>query len=250
MFKKIKNILERILVSDIVYNLLVKNAIHQEFMKVNKYWLCVSSQSNYLKCLLYWKIYERREVKFIKKYLIRDICTIELGASLGLTTTTICSILGEGVNVYSVEANPKIVTYLQKTKEKNNLINLNIISAAIDYSSSKQVNFILDDRNLASRKGVTDDCILVNTIKLSDIVKSNKIDEYNLVCDIEGAEVEMLLMEKDNATLRNCKMIIMEVHETVFEEQKYDITKISNLINDSFSMKHIASLGNIRVFGK
>lgn len=250
MIKSLKKLIENALTSAFVYNFFVKNAIREGFIKVNNVFIYVQDQSPYLLCLLYWRIYERREVKLIKEQLIKNITTIELGASLGLTTASICSAVQSNVNIYSVEANPKLIPFLEKTKSKNNFNSLTIISAAVDYSDKGKIEFLLDERNLGSHKEASNNSILVDTIKLSDITAKYNISEFCLVCDIEGAEVEMLLNETDSNTINNCQLIIMELHEIVYNNKLYHFDDIAALVCEKFAMVCTESIQNSRMFKK
>jgi len=51
----------------------------------------------------------------------------------------------------------------------------------------------------------------VDMLSLNSVLTTYTIDEYILICDIEGAEAQLLI--SDLEFLKNCQQIIIETHE-------------------------------------
>lgn len=245
-----KKAAERLLVSDWVYRHVVRPSIRDGMIKTPYGFLCVGEQARYVHSMIYWRQYERREIRLIQRHLRRDLPVIDLGASLGVTTTAICATVGKGATVVSVEANPNLMPCLARTKEQNAFDNLELISAAVDYSGAPDVPFIVYGANLGSHKGYSDDAESVPTVRLSDIVSRYGFGQYSLVCDIEGAEVEMACRETDAATLNGCAQMIIELHHTSYEGRAFTPSDAADLIADKFRMRLMKRVGNVYLFEK
>jgi FkbM family methyltransferase len=239
-----------VLTSSALHTLLVKHAVKDGFIKTSTGYISVEQQASYLQSLIYWNLYERSEVKLIAKFLGRQLPVIEFGASLGKTTSTICTTVGNSIPVISVEANPKLMANLQRTKAKNNFTNLTLKSAAIDYSGAKEIQFTLDESNLGSRKGSSGTSVSVPTICLHDVMSAGNFERYSLVCDIEGAELEMFLLEKNQQVINGCQQIIIELHPASHEGRFYTPADINKIIIENFSMKLIHNDGKTWVYSK
>ena len=178
-----------------------------------------------------------------------DLPVIELGSSLGLTTSLICK-LNPDNKVFSVDANPNLISSLNYTKDKNNFKNLSTLNAAIDYSNNEKVGFIISEYSLESKKGDNYSSVLIKTIKFSDIFLMNDFTEYILVCDIEGSEIEILLNEVNDIAISGCKLIIIELHEVDYCEKSYTINELCDLLSKKFNMTLIDQCRSTYCFKK
>ena len=164
------------------------------------------------KAAIFWGLYESGELRFIKKYLRSDLDVIELGASLGVTSVHIKSIIGKERRLISCEANPDLIPIINRNMQLNNLTdNFILINSAVDYSGQKSVKFKRDKDNLYGRVSLNgENDISVTTVKLSEIIATNLVYNYTLVCDIEGAEEAIVNFDK--GSFQKCKQILIEVH--------------------------------------
>lgn len=178
---------------------------------------------------LFFNMYESCETRFIKKYLNRDLSTIEFGSSIGVTGSMIGSLSSHIIIL--VEANQGLIPILQQNAE-HNIDNYEIVNAAIDYSSKRKnavfsVNEFSDRGKLISN-GKSTNSIEIPITTLSQIKSSYNIGKYNLICDIEGAEVGLFLEE--NTVLNECDTLIIELHKTIYKNCKYSIRDIKDII--------------------
>src|ERR1700754_3594028 len=134
----------QVLTSGPVYKMLVKPSLKNDCVRTSKGLIDVRNQSRYIQSLLFWRIYENSERRLIEEHLERDCPVIELGASIGMTTLTICRSVDPSVPVITVEANPILIPNLQATRTANQLNHLEIINAAVDYGPAGEVSFIID----------------------------------------------------------------------------------------------------------
>jgi len=66
---------------------------------------------------------------------------------------------------------------------------------------------------------------------LSFFLNENKINDYVLVCDIEGAEIYIL--KEDINSLKNCRQIIIELHDTHYGDMPVKIDTMEKIILDN-----------------
>lgn len=239
MFNAFKSKIWIFLTSPRIGKLIIKYFTKDGFIKTTAGLVKVGSFPTMPISLIFWGLYEREDIKFINKYLSAVTPVIEFGASLGVTTSHICKKVKSDTPVISIEANPNLYVNLLETKKINRLDNLVIISAAIDYSGTENVGFSVDESTLSSSKNSKNLNVIVPAIKLSDIIKKHCFQEYSLVCDIEGAEIELILMENNLDAIKCCNLIIIELHQTTFEKKTYSIEELLMMLANKFLMKVI-----------
>jgi FkbM family methyltransferase len=157
--------------------------------------------------------YEKEEYKAVNKFLNEDLPVIELGAGTGFISCVIDEKLNDKLHV-AVEANPKILDALKEAKILNNStftihpaaytssdddIQLNVQK---DYRGSSAVGNNINNSNLTDVSGTN----------LKSLIDKYDIDEFSLVCDIEGSEIELLISEFP-VLYENSKTLIIEFHE-------------------------------------
>ena len=96
--------------------------------------------------------------------------------------------------------------------------------------------------------GLISNNIIIESLSLSQVINDYKINEYILVSDIEGSEVGILLNDKES--LVNCKQIIIETHDTIYNNTVYSYQEIADLIQSNHNFKLIDSYGPVYVFEK
>ncbi|MCK4523875.1 FkbM family methyltransferase [candidate division WOR-3 bacterium] len=178
---------------------------------------------------LFFNMYESCEIRFIQKYLNRNIESIEIGSSIGVTGSMIGSISSE--RIILIEANRTLIPIL-KQNANTNINNYEIVNAVIDYSDKNEKTlFGIGKTNLSgqlSEYSISNKNIEIPITTLSKIKSQYKIDKYNLICDIEGAEVG--LFTEEDSTLNCCDTIIIELHRTIYKNQEYTINDIKDII--------------------
>lgn len=186
---------------------------------------------NRIKALLFWKMYESSEVRFVQKYLTDAYDTIELGSSIGAVTIQLAKKI-KGKRLIALEANPNLMDTLQRNIRINEVSNVLVINAAYT-SKGNKVWFEYGDENILGKIGNSVQMnrgTWVDGTRLSTIIKAHQLHQYALVCDIEGAEIDFLLNEQE--ALKGCKLLIIETHTTFFEGQTYSPDQLKVLLID------------------
>ena len=184
---------------------------------------------NQEKAAIFWRLYEGAELRFVRTCLRTDVNVVELGCSIGVTSSNIRSRLGQDHRLLCVEADRTLLDVTLRNLELNGLIaNVQAVHGAIDYDheslevpfSVAAVNFggKVADR-LAANESSEDDAVeLVPRFTLSDLLWQYNVKEYLLVADIEGSEAGILLADPDS--LCACRQAIIELHDTQFRGRK------------------------------
>jgi FkbM family methyltransferase len=244
-------IVQDIITNKTVYRLLIKPFIKNGILKTPYGYIDLSNQHQFIQSLIYWNVYERKEIAAIKKYLDQNLDIIELGSSIGLVSLAVGKMLNGRDNKFiSVEANPLLINNLKNSAALNHYA-IHFINAAVCYTADK-VHFDIDVRNLRSKIAEADDgkTVIVNGTTLSKLFHENKIGKYALICDIEGAESHIFSYETDQQAIDDCLQIIIELHDTRIGDIDYSKAKLAEMIIKKFSMRLVFSADDIWVFEK
>jgi FkbM family methyltransferase len=154
--------------------------------------------------------YEAAERKAIVRYLKRNLPVIELGGSMGVVSCVTNKLLQRKTSHVVVEANPLAIPHLEHNRDLNGC-HFEIVNKAIAYgvdsvtyrpSSSLLGNSITAEGDLQP--------VTVTAVRLEDLVRQHGFDRFNLICDIEGLEFELVRHESE--VLRSADVLIMETH--------------------------------------
>ena len=161
---------------------------------------------------IFWGMYESAERRFIKRYLHSDLPTVELGSSLGGVSSHIAKSLAHGQTLVCVEANPFLIDTLKSNLAQNaSHLKTTVINAAIHYDGPRCHFDVQDDHLVSSVNKNGSSSTEIDSLQLRDIDLVNA-GAYQLVCDIEGAESQILTY--DSEALANCRRIIIELHDS------------------------------------
>ena len=194
---------------------------------------------------LFFGFYESAEIRFVKKYLRSDLSVIELGSSLGIIAT-----YSRAINknkLICVEANPSLISAIERNFQLNNIENFTIINAAIGYSD--RMFFEKGPNNVSGKLSTifSERSIEVDMVSLNSILNKYAVGGYVLICDIEGAEAQLL--KNDSEALRNCQQIIIETHEGELDGVRFSpATLKEKIINLGFIL--VDKYGSNFVFKK
>ena len=244
--KSLRFIVGQMLTTGVVGGVIAR--CHRDKLKRHGIWFDVAGRPSFIKAAIFWGLYERSEIRYLKKYLLKDLPIIELGASIGCVTGHLAALCRKPI--IAVEANPYAVTNLLRMIALNRYDNIQVENLVVDYSKCKHVPFRIDDGGLGSHKVPQNDAssVLINTGRLCELKRKYNVGEYVLVADIEGAEVEMFMREEENAAIRDCRQIFIELHKTNYCGIDYTTTQISHLISAKWGMMEIFNDGKVWLF--
>ena len=161
--------------------------------------------------------YEAPEREALKKYLDPELPVIELGACLGIVSCLTNRRLRQPEKHVVVEANPSLVPLLAENQERNGC-HFKIVHAALSYGADT-ITFKVQDNILASSlNGDEQRAVVVSTITLQLLMDETGFEKVTLICDIEGAELQLVEYELDVIRER-VAMVIMELHDRMVGDE-------------------------------
>lgn len=167
--------------------------------------------------LLLSGLYEEPERKALKKFLNPDLPVVEFGACVGIVSCITNRRLHHPEKHIVVEANPELLALLEENRRRNDC-HFKIVHAAVSHGADA-ITFNVSDNILASSldgeqlRGVT-----VSTVTLERLLDEHGFERVSLICDIEGAELQ--LVEHELQTLRErVSTIIIELHDRMVGQE-------------------------------
>lgn len=170
-----------------------------------------SSGNPFVKGLLWLGIYESKERYAAARFVIASLPVVEFGAAVGVVGCLCNRFLADPKMQVSVEANPSLIPTLERNRDINGR-DFTIVHGAVAYGV-QTVEFGVADRLLASSIGADGAVrtVAVPAVSLASVLSNAKFELCTLICDIEGAEVQLVSAEAD--VLRRCvRMLMLELH--------------------------------------
>jgi FkbM family methyltransferase len=166
--------------------------------------------------------YEAPERRLVARYIKRTLPVVELGGSMGVVACVTNKLLKDPSAHVVIEANPLAVPLLELNK-KLNRSQFEIVNQAIAYGAAS-VTFHPSSNLCESSITVAGDqpAVSVPATQLCEVVRQRGFSRFNLVCDIEGLEYDLVCHEAE--ALKNAAIIIMETHARFIGEEKISFT--------------------------
>jgi len=181
----------------------------------------------------FYDTYELEERELVKKWIQPSDRVLELGGCIGVVACTTNKFLNLNENNHIiVEANPKLIPFIQKNRDLNNC-KFKIEQVAVGHDG--KAAFYFGERiNGGSVCRSSSESIEVNSVSLRNL--EQKHGKFNvLLMDIEGAELKVIEDSRD--LLKNYRIIMVEWHPFITAAE--EIEKCRNILKDlSFSLKH------------
>jgi FkbM family methyltransferase len=174
--------------------------------------------------------YERSERELLSDWLDPNSPVIELGGGIGIVATLVNRRLRDPERHLVVEANPSLIGILNSRRIQNHA-QFSAEHGALDHSGSETVHLQVGDEFISGRVGApSGDTVAVPAVTLEQLLARYPWTGLTLICDIEGAETE--LVEKEGETLgRHCDTLIIEVHPEFRSREQCDalFARLENL---------------------
>jgi FkbM family methyltransferase len=210
----LKRIVQAIICRPSVGVLLAKLFSSQIPFKAGRCQVDINVMSSELVARIFFRCYESAEIRSIK-FLEPTLHTIELGSSIGVVSALILQRLavGKEPGITCVEANRAVSGLLERNlKRASPGKSFNILSRAVCYTGNSCHFESSRDTTIGkisnSNPGLG--AIEVKAITLAQLLTEQKIDNYQLVMDIEGVEWDVLLQDSD--ALKKCQIMVVEIH--------------------------------------
>ena len=208
-----------------------------------------------VKAYLFWGVYESAEIRFVERYLRRDLDVVELGSSLGVVACHIAKRLDRARRLVCVEANGLLLGRIRENLDRNApRASVTIMHGAVDYSVNPgtEIQLVLGETNLTSvtvaNSSGTKPSGQAPSTTLGTILQQESIEDYTLVSDIEGAEAAMLV--HDGEALSRCRQVIVELHQARLDNRTYTVQDLVETIVQRLGFTLRSSHGPVYVFEK
>lgn len=182
--------------------------------------------------------YEAPEARMVQKYISKGNNVIELGGCYGVISALIQKKIGPNAKHIIVEANPSLAAICAINANANKKVNnAEVVVAAVDYSGKKEISFApganahVGHVALEGEEGFT-----VPTTTLAEQAKKLEGNSYVLVCDVEGAELD--LFQNERKSLSRVHLLILETHLHIYPKKIFDLQQL---------LQNIEKLGLIEI---
>ncbi len=156
--------------------------------------------------------YERREIEAVKALVRPDDVVIELGAGIGYMSTFMARNRRVGA-VHAFEANPALIPYIERVHAANDVTAVTVHNALLGPRKGKAKFYIRENFPASSLeeapRGEKSPVVRVEQVEIRNAKAAfREIRPSFLVCDIEGAEADLLALP-DLSGLRGA---VIELH--------------------------------------
>ena len=157
-------------------------------------------------------LYERPELKLVRRYIERGATVLELGGCLGVVACAINRRLTDGRRHVVLEAHPALSELLRQNRERNGCL-FEVHHAAI--SRQEKIDFFIRDPFIAGGSTVRmgNRKIEAPTTSIAALEDSAKLRFDTLFIDIEGGE--QAFFEENGDILPRMRTIIIEFHPNI-----------------------------------
>ena len=171
--------------------------------------------------------YEKPEREILQRYFRPASQIVEIGANIGVVSNAAATncLTAQG-RIICVEPNAHVIPVLKRNLERtqdqpgNELKQIIVLEAALAAPSHPEYGEFLARPNLSS--GLTTHVspqaydtapLRVPLISLGELLFEHGMgqERFSLICDAEGAEISMILGERD--VLRRCDQLAIELHQ-------------------------------------
>jgi FkbM family methyltransferase len=210
----------------------VIDLVSPDSIRFHGYRIATEGLSTKVKGALYWGFYESAELAFLKQHLRSDLDVVELGTSIGVVACHILSRIDPQRRLICVEASPKLTAMAARNITSNHPDRrVELLNRAVAYKT-QIVRFQEASNNLEGK--VSEDGTQVEAITLSDLLSRFQVEDYVLICDVEGAESQIL--HYDAQALARCRQMIIELHDS----QEASIQQLADALTNEHKFSVLA----------
>lgn len=172
------------------------------------------------KSTLWFGRHELEERELLRRFLPADHPVVELGGGLGVVSCLANRQLANPARHVVVEAIPSLAKLVEQNRDLNGC-RFQVINAALAYGSPT-VTFGIHNNFVGSRlDGEFGMSVSVRSITVAQIVDEADFDRFALICDIEGAEADLVTHELGLIADR-AVFVLVEIHPAILGEDRAD----------------------------
>lgn len=186
--------------------------------------------------------YEHAERQTLDSVFDASLPVIECGASIGVLACLINRRLANPDAHAVIEANPALLPLLERHRGMNGA-RFRVVHGAVAYGAA-DVTFAVSHDSLASRLGGEGRQVRVPAVTLGAVADQQGFRRFGLICDIEGAEMEILRHE-EALLVERAAWVLMESHRAA------DGRSLAPDVIDWFTsrgFRHVATVDSVHAF--
>jgi FkbM family methyltransferase len=170
------------------------------------------------KSTLAFGLHEMEERTLVRRWLPHDVPVIELGGGLGVVSCLVNKKLDYPSDHIVVEANPSLVPILERNRRLNHAT-FKIVNKAIAYDRDS-IELGLDEEFVGSAVGRKSGNVAV--VEATTVAAlASPFDRFGIVCDIEGAEID--LVEREFPALGDrTRYLLLETHPKISGQHRVE----------------------------
>ena len=189
-----------------ITNWLIKKLIPEK-VNIGKASLFLNPNDPVVSGAIFFNVYEKSEIKFIKSISFKGMKVIDIGANIGYYTTLLSQEAGDKGLILAIE--PDLESFKYLSRSINSLENKNVLSFPIAASNLRQrlpLYISKDNRgdNRLYQNNQKRDHFLVDCLTIDELSFQTKIESFDLIkIDVQGYEPKVFQgMQK---TIRSSK---------------------------------------------
>lgn len=205
-----------------------------------------------IKASLALGLYEREEVRLVRNHARTDLDVLDLGSSLGVIASHIGRRMESGRRLVCIEANTQLLHHLRLNVLHNApCCDLTVLHAAIHYEATESDLFFRPGKtnvegSIQDAASAAEDHS-VSPLTLEKLVSDLSVKGYLLICDVEGAEVGMIL---EDPALDRCDQLIIELHDTTYRGHPYSVDMLANFLQEMREFTLLVRLRDVFLFDR
>jgi FkbM family methyltransferase len=154
--------------------------------------------------------HEGNEREAAKRHVNTRLPLLELGGFIGVVACVTNRLLDDPTAHAVLEANPAVLDVLEANRRRNGC-GFRVIHGALSYGGAEAEFFVGDDAMTGNVQGGTRGSVRVPAMTLAGLLGSLGFERCSLICDIEGAETE-LVMREAHVIRDHVETFIVEFH--------------------------------------
>ena len=189
-----------------ITNWLIKKLIPEK-VNIGKASLFLNPNDPVVSGAIFFNVYEKSEIKFIKSISFKGMKVIDIGANIGYYTTLLSQEAGDKGLILAIE--PDLESFKYLSRSINSLENKNVLSFPIAASNLRQklpLYISKDNRgdNRLYQNNQKRDHFLVDCLTIDELSFQTKIESFDLIkIDVQGYEPKVFQGMKK--TIRSSK---------------------------------------------
>lgn len=153
--------------------------------------------------------YERHERAALAAVLDPSLPLIECGACIGVLACLANPRLTDPAAHVVIEPNPELLPVLERHRARN-AAHFTVVPGAVAYGADT-VPFQVVRSAVAGRVGGAGRTVTVPTVHVGDVARAHRFERFGLLCDIEGAEMD-LLRHEEPVLVERAAWVVIESH--------------------------------------